>query len=54
MEKRKQKEGKSSKGNTVARSIIGLVGSIVLGIAAYWGMPKIQKKIADKIYKNMM
>ncbi len=54
MERRNHKENKSAKNKTVVKTIIGLVGSIAVGAVASWVMPKVQKKMADKIYKNMM
>lgn len=53
MERRNHKEGKSLKNKTVIKSIVGLVGSIAVGAVASWVMPKVQKKMANKIYKNM-
>lgn len=54
MESRKHEKGKSTKGNTVVKTIVGLAGSIAVGAVASWVMPKVQKKMADKIYKKMM
>lgn len=54
MERKKQEEGKPTKNNTVVKAIVGLVGSIAVGAIASWVMPKVQKKMADKIYKKMM
>ena len=54
MERRKQKEDKSVKSNTVVKAIVGVVGTIAVGAVASWVIPKVQKKMADKIYKKMM
>lgn len=54
MERRKHEEGKSSKSSTVVKAIVGLAGSLAVSAVASWVMPKIQKKMADKIYKKMM
>lgn len=53
MERRKQEENKSTKNKAVAKAIVGLVGSIAVGAIASWAMPKVQKKMADKIYKKI-
>lgn len=50
----KRKEGASSKRHSVAKAIFGLAGSIAVGLVVSWMMPKVQKKVADKIYKKMM
>lgn len=50
---RRQKENKPIKSKAVVKTIVGLVGSIAVGAIASWAMPKMQKKIADKIYKKM-
>lgn len=54
MESRKHEEDKCLKSNTVVKTIVGLVVSIAVGAVASWVMPKVQKKMADKIYKTMM
>ncbi len=54
MESGKHKEDKPTKGNRVVKTIAGLVGSIAVGAVVSLAMPKVQKKVADKIYKKMM
>lgn len=51
---RRQKENKPPKSKAGVKAIVGLVGSIAVGAIASWAMPKVQKKMADKIYKKMM
>lgn len=53
MERRKQEENTSVKSNTVVKAIIGVVGTVAVGAVTFWGMPIVQKKMADKIYKKM-
>lgn len=33
--------------------VIWIIGSMTLAMAAFYYMPEIQKKIADKIYRKM-
>lgn len=54
MKSEKLKEDKPAKGNKVVKAIAGLVGSIAVGVVVSWAMPKVQKNVADKIYKKMM
>lgn len=50
----KREEGASSKRHSVAKAIFGLVGSIAVSLVVSWVMPKVQKKVADRIYKKIM
>lgn len=53
MKRRSYEESKPLKNNAVVKAIVGLVGSIAVGAIAFWAMPKVQKKVADKICKMM-
>ncbi len=54
MKRREHEKGRSPKSNTMVKAIVGLVGSIAVGTVAALVMPKMQKKVADKVYKKMM
>ena len=47
-------EGKVIKNNKVIKTIGGLVGSMAVGVVVLWAMPKVQRKMTDKIYNNIM